>query len=135
MRRLRRFASVLILPLALQLALSAKAIACVRQQSNVGASGQAMPGMPGMPGMPVTTAQAGQSKNDRSRSDHSKQAPCNGPFGAGECQPLAVCASGAIVPARLSVPAIAARAHTATTLVVIAPPSPTTAPELPPPRA
>ena len=135
MRRLRRFATLLILPLGLQLGLSARGIVCMGQRTGDSSSAQSMTGMAGMD-MPVS--RRGNAANNPASSNHSDQtpqAPCNRPFGTNDCQPLAVCASGVVVPASLTVPVVAAKAHMVTTLVVLAPASRATPPDLPPPRA
>ena len=135
MRRLRRFATLLILPLGLQLGLSARGIACMGQRTGDSSSSQSMTGMAGMDVPHSRPENAANNPAPSNHSDQSPQAPCNRPFGTNDCQPLAVCASGVVVPAPLTGPVVAAKAHTVITLVVLAPASRTTPPDLPPPRA
>lgn len=129
MRRLRRFATLLFLPLSVQLMLAAKAVACVAQRSDISVSQASMSSMPGMQ-MP----DASKSTHD-SHSPNPKRFPCNRPFGGGDCQPLAACASGALAASCQRISAVDVRQHTVLALVVLAPASRTTPPELPPPRA
>jgi hypothetical protein len=127
MVRLRRFATLLFLPLAFQLALASKAVVCVSQR--VSSSATAPSDMDGM------NMSGAQMPGDRSGSQHSRQAPCNRPFGPSDCQPLAACASGAVVPTQFAPCVVESFAHRVDALIVLAPASRGTPPELPPPRA
>jgi hypothetical protein len=127
MMRLRRFAHLLVLPLGFQLALATRAVVCVGQRVSSAATASS-----DMRGMHMSRT---QTSSDRSESQHSKQAPCNRPFGPGDCQPLATCASGALA----STPSIPRDfepvAHGVDVLIVLAPLSRSTQPEPPPPKA
>jgi len=127
MPRLRRFASVLFLPLVFQLALAAKAVACVNQRTPSPASAST-----NMADMDMSGTQ--WQRGDKG-PEHPKQPPCNRPFGSGDCQPLASCASGVLAPTQSATPEVASIAYGIDALVVLAPPSRGTPPELPPPRA
>ena len=122
---LRRFAFLLFAPLIFQLGLAANAVACVSERGS-SATAIDMAGM-NMPGL--------QSHGDHHNPARSKHVPCNQPWGPTGCQPLAACAPGAIVPIQVALHPSAHAAHAVDVLVVLAPPSRTTPPELPPPRA
>jgi hypothetical protein len=127
MPRLRRFAPLLFLPLVFQLALAAKAVACVNQPASTSAKAST-----NMPGMDMSGT---QTLRDDVDSQHSRQPPCNRPFGFGDCQPLAGCASGVLAPTQSASNDVAGAAHSVAILIMLAPPSRSTPPELPPPRA
>lgn len=128
MSRLRRFASLLALPILFQLVLGANAVACTDQAS---VSTAAHATTSAMPGMDMSQPERGKS----SQSDHSRQTPCDRPLGPSNCQPLAPCASGALVADDVVAPQFARIACDPSVLVVLTPRSHTTRPELPPPRA
>jgi hypothetical protein len=80
--------------------------------------------MPGMPGMPMRSVPG--------RPD----APCNLPWAPAACQGMVPCGPAALAtPPAPTVAAVAPVPEPAITLVVLAPPSRSTTPEPPPPRA
>ena len=128
MHRLRRFGILLYLPLCFQLGLAARAIACVNVQA--GGKQTTMNDAASMPGMDMPAPSPVPDRSDR-RGDK----PCDGPSNPTDCQPLAACASTVLAPPAPAIPASASVSIAVVALVVLAPPSWTTRPELPPPRA
>jgi len=127
MMHLRRFAPLLLVPLVFQVALAAKAVVCVNQPTPASDTASTQ-----MAGMDMSGA---KSERDGSESNRSNQSPCNRPFGPAGCQALAVCASGALVPAQSARRELVRAVATVDVLSALAPPSRSTPPELPPPRA
>ena len=128
MTRLRRFASLLLLPLVVQFALAATAVDCVYAQSSTTAS---KPGGAAMAGMDMSSARAAAGGERPAPS----KTPCNRPFGSSSCQPFAACSSGVIAPSQPAASGARAPRKQVASLDVSTPPSRSTPPELPPPRA
>ena len=123
MPRLRRFASLLILPLAFQQALAANGVVCIRPAPVAGAATD----MAEM-NMPATSDKSGDSHRPT-------RGPCDKPFAPSNRQPLAVCGGTVVLPVMASIDAGRGIAPArVASLTVLPPASRTTAPEPPPPR-
>jgi len=126
MPRLRRFAALLVLPLVLQLALAAKAVACVRV--DVGARADAVSAE--MAGMDMSR---GPMSHGDSYPDSRHPSPCDNSSGPA-CQPLAPCGSPVMAADTGDLITVAPPTSSALPLVVLAPASRLRAPDPPPPR-
>jgi hypothetical protein len=126
MVRFRRFAALLVLPLVAQLALAAKAIACVRPTTEIAHAGGTMAGM--------NMGGAHGSADATSQQRGSKPSPCDQPTAPGSCQPMAACASGALTANAVGVASVRPSPMRIEGFVVVEPQSRTQQPEPPPPR-
>ena len=125
MMRLRRFATLVLLPLAFQQALAAKGVVCVRQTATDSAgAATAMTGM----NMSAAPHKDGAAHRPTRR-------PCDKPFGPGDCQPFGACGATVVLPVTSSI-AVGNEIlrERFASLIVLPPTSRTTAPEPPPPR-
>ena len=129
MHSFRRFAAFLALPLVFQLALAAKAVACIDRQNAAMRAGGSQGGMPGM------NMSGAPNSGERHHSRDSNRGPCRNPVGPGDCQPFAPCGSAVDAPAADVLSARLSPAPHIAPLVMLAPASRTTAPEPPPPRS
>lgn len=129
-------ATVLSGILAFQLALAGLGATCVMptsdgSMSTAGLASGAMAGM-AMPGANGPDA----SRSDRvPGSDRGPSTPCNQPGNPASCQVMSPCAAAFIAAAAPRTDAATVAPITIRSVRVLAPPSRTTAPELPPPRA
>jgi len=129
---LRRFGSLLVLPLAFQLVLAVKAVACVYQPQGGQVMATSAQSNGDMGGMTMPDAAA---PSHSANSNAPSPSPCDRPFGPANCQPLAACSGAALVPDDATERVLIAPTHErAVPLHVIAPASRTDGPEPPPPR-
>jgi len=132
MNRLRRFGLLLILPLAFQLLLAAKAVACVSVAGTATASTSSGADMSGMK-MPGSSGSSEAARDGRSHVP--SRSPCDHPFGSSDCQPLAACGGAALASYELRAASLAARPAERVAIVrLVAPRSQNDGPEPPPPR-
>lgn len=87
-----------------------------------------------MSGMKMATTHAGANAKS-SGGSQLPQAPCKFPWAPGGCQSMVPCSQAAVVSTAMRAALLIEPSHPRITMVAIAPPSETPAPELPPPRA
>jgi hypothetical protein len=130
MRRFRRRLAALVSgALLLQLVLVGSGFACIMPAMG-GTSAAATADVASMPGMDMSTDLQGSTQQPA-----SNQAPCHPPWVPASCQPMAPCAPAAVTSPALVLSLPRADVNDVVALVVLAPASRSTAPELPPPRA
>lgn len=133
--RLLRLLTLVLSFASLQLTLLAGGPGCPAPRTDAGSSASAA--MPGMAtgGMDMSAAAGAMAAPHDSESAAPHSAPCDEPAAPEACPTMAPCLFAVLVPAaqpevpttRAPTPVVAA--------VVLTPPSTTSAPELPPPRA
>ena len=129
MTRFHRVAALVSGALLLQLVLVGSGFACIMPKmdaTHAAATANAAP----MPGMDMST-------NVPSSTDGpvSGDAPCHLPWAPASCQPMAPCGPAAVTAPALTLLLPEVTLSEVARLVVLVPPSRSTAPELPPPRA
>ena len=133
MKRSRRIAAVAAILLPLQLLVLAGGAAC--------AMPAVMPGMVGgttsaMVAMGSTRAPMSRDAlSDATNPSGNRQEPCHIPWAPANCNGMAPCAPVAILSTAIALSPAPVFSHDDVSLVVHAPASISTAPELPPPRA
>ena len=89
-----------------------------------------------MPGAPIVQSSGLSIVSGPDReSPPSSPAPCGLPSAPSGCQSLTLCAPAAMASGRVAAPDLAVESMQVASGVVLRPPSLTTLPELPPPRA
>ncbi len=126
MRGLRPLTALVSGALLLQLVLAGGGFACVMPEGGGMRAAEAS----SMPGMTMSADAEGSVQ-----SPSSDKAPCRLPWAPAGCQPMAPCAPAVVASAALVLAVPPTPIAEVATLVVLAPPSRSTPPELPPPRA
>jgi hypothetical protein len=126
MRRSRRSSALAALLLVLQFIVLGSGFVCVAPGMDDGTASAGMAQMDMSGGLPTPNAP---------RHAPSDRAPCSFPWAPANCSSMAPCAPAAVASPTVALLPAPAAEYDVERLIVLAPPSRSTPPELPPPRA